>query len=98
MPTWDFLQKMQIAVGTLHLTAGASQDVITERNFITYKLPTSTQTPQKLLFFQTVFSRRYANKYIESAAACFLAELFQPSSQMEIHCFCVFKLDVGLYE
>lgn len=95
---WNFLQK-QIAVGTLHLTAGDFSGLYDRKEF--YHIETAHKYPnssEALLFFQIVFSRRYTNKYIKSATARFLAELFQPASQIEIQDFCVFKLDVGLYE
>lgn len=61
------------------------------------KLPTGTQAAQNFgCFFKYCFLGDIG--FLTDSTVWFLVVLFQPSIQIQIQCFCLFKLDVGLHK
>lgn len=94
------LYRIKLLWGHCILPAGDFLGCYAQKRILSHtELPTSTQTVQNVGFvFQVLFSSRYLVDILIDSFACFLAGLFQPSIQIQIQSFCVFKLDTGLYE
>lgn len=92
----EFL-KNQIAVGTLRFTAGDFSGCYAQERILSHTEPrTSAQIAHKLFVTMCCSLGGTLIDILTGSFACFLAELFQPSSYIQIDCFCVFKLHRGL--
>lgn len=92
----EFL-KNEIAVDALHFTAGDFSGCYAQERILSHtEWRISTQTAHKLFVTKCCSLGGTLIDILTGSFACFLAELFQPSSYIRIHCFCVFKLHRGL--